>query len=173
MLRSASARCPALYNYLKFAYSGALPNFVGDTVIASTTGTQQGCPLGPIGFALGIQDVVESLTHLRLPVNSWYLDDGIIIGDGATIGTAYALLKERLATRGLAVNPTKCVLWGPSSHVAVANGCGGVSVTPWEPGTGITVLGCPVEHPSSTAFRTATWDAACAKLEVTVDKQVV
>ena len=62
LLREAASRCPSAFNYLRYAYATAAPLFLGDgSTIQSTRGTHQGCPLCSLGFALGIQSVVEDL----------------------------------------------------------------------------------------------------------------
>ena len=132
---------PSFFNYLRFCYVRISPLFFGDKVIQSVTGTQQGCPLGPVGFALGIQHVLKQLKPLRLTLDTWYLDDGLLVGDAATVAAAYSQLTGSFAQCGLAVNAAKCLLWGPGGDLAVRRGCAEVSVIPWVEGSGITVLG--------------------------------
>ena len=61
LLSQALQRTPAAYNYLRYAYGRAAPLFCGSELILSRCGTQQGCPMGPLGFALAIQPPAESL----------------------------------------------------------------------------------------------------------------
>ena len=89
VLGAASVMAPTLFNYLRFCYGRISPLFFGDKVIQSVAGTQQGCPLGPVGFALGIHHVLKQLEPLRLTFNTWYLDDGLLVGDAATVAEAY------------------------------------------------------------------------------------
>ena len=42
-------------------------------MILSSTGLQQGDPLGPFLFALGVQNMISKL---KSKFNTWYLDDG-------------------------------------------------------------------------------------------------
>jgi len=80
-LRSAALRAPALYNFLRFALVEDSPLFCGYEILSSQSGVHQGCPLGPISFALRAQDIIESLaTQFQLIWNVWYLDDGLLVG---------------------------------------------------------------------------------------------
>ena len=42
LLRGALHDAPATFNYLRYAYSGPAPLYVGDSVLSSQTGTHQG-----------------------------------------------------------------------------------------------------------------------------------
>ena len=58
-------------------------------MLRSREGTHQGCPLGPLGFALGVQPVIAGLRGIPgLVWQSWYLDDGILLGDCASMKLA-------------------------------------------------------------------------------------
>ena len=86
-LKEAAARAPAVYPFLAFAYSGAVPLYSGDSPLHSRTGTHQGCPMGPLGFALGIQPVIEEAAK-GLLWSSWYLDDGLLVGTPSAVSAA-------------------------------------------------------------------------------------
>ena len=80
LLRAAAQRAPSSFNYLCYAYGSPAPLFVGDTIILSQAGTHQGCPLGPLGFALGLQDVAERIAKdAGLLWSAWYKDDGLLV----------------------------------------------------------------------------------------------
>ena len=105
VLQSALAYCPAAFNYLQFAYSAPAPLFVGGSMLSSETGTHQGCPLGPLGFALAIQPILEELQDKgELIWSSWYPDDGILVGSPEKVSEAFTWLQIQLANRGLEVN---------------------------------------------------------------------
>ena len=156
--------CPSAYNYLRFAYSVETPLFHQGATIKSQTGTQQGCPLGPLGFALGIHGVVTALASHRLLLNTWYLDDGILVGDGPAVGAAFACLGEAFKRVGPTVNSAKCRLWGPGALAASMNGCSSVPPTPWVAGSGVTVLGIPVDFPGCTSVLQEAWRKGCEDL---------
>jgi len=74
ILEGAMARTPALYNFLRYAYGKSVPLLLGTSQVSSETGTHQGCPLGPVGFALGVQDILEEVARLAgLTWSSWCL----------------------------------------------------------------------------------------------------
>jgi hypothetical protein len=96
-----------------------------------------------VGFALVIHSVIESLQTIPgLLWQSWYLDDGIIIGDALAVTTAFHQLGVEMAQKGLVVNAAKCELWGPGS--SYCSNMPEVRVVPWDPSHGITILGVPI-----------------------------
>jgi hypothetical protein len=138
-------------------------------MIASQTGVHQGCPLGPTGFALGIHSILERLgTQSGLMWQSWYLDDGILLGDAASVSTAFHLIQAEMARIGLKVNPTICELWGPGA--AYCNNLQQVTIVPWDPGHGITILGVPINYPGANAQNTKAWNTATEKLYATLER---
>jgi hypothetical protein len=115
-----------------------------------------------------------------LPLNSWYLDDDLLVLPVNPIPAAVNHLVTGCAQIGLAVNPQKCLLWGPG---LLPNGKGGgclpTTVETGEageipgllftPGSGIRVLGTPVEHPATHTFRAAFLEERCQQMEVACD----
>lgn len=171
ILLEAQSRCPSLFNYLRFAYSQEVPLFCGHKRIMSTTGTHQGCPLAPVGFAVGIQPILEKVSGSAgsLMWNSWYLDDGQMMGDPQHVVSAYQYLQGEFALRGLTINAGKCQLWGPGAQYC-AEALPGVTIVPWEPGSGIRVLGAPVNYPGSVAKTREMWDKASMELGESLGK---
>ena len=121
--------------------------------------------MGPLGFALGIQEVIERIPQPGVLLNTWYLDDGTIIGDGGAVGAAFTFLRTELGRRGLAINAAKCRLWGPGAPIAQASGCGDTPIVEWAPGGGLTVLGTPVDFPGSCAMLRQSWENAIESLQ--------
>lgn len=169
LLKASLHYTPSVYNYLRFAYGTDVPLHLGNGIkLQSRTGTHQGCPLGPLGFALAIHPVVEKLQReAGLVWNSWYLDDGLLVGSPDAVSKAFRILKDDLGAIGLHVNQRKCEVWGPAAHLFLA-AHEGVAHTPWEPATGITVLGIPVCYPESQAYSKALWARINERLEMTV-----
>ena len=165
VLQSALAYWPAAFNYLNFAYRAPGPLFVGGQVLASETGTHQGCPLGPLWFALAIQPILEDLAdRSELIWSSWYLDDGILIGSPEKVADAFGKLSIQLGDRGLAINAAKCEAWGPrTAPFALQHPT--VPQAPWEPDSGTKVLGCPINYPQSTGFSDRLWQSTCKSLD--------
>ena len=74
--------------------------------------------------------------------NTWYLDDGCLVGSPEAIIQAFSFIKREFAALGLQLNTSKCKLWGPGAHLAT--GETGVPMVPWAPEEGLLVLGTPV-----------------------------
>ena len=54
---------------------------MGNDAILCQSGVQQGDPLGPLGFALTLQPMIEHKEEVPgLNINAWYLDDGTLCG---------------------------------------------------------------------------------------------
>ena len=74
---------------------------------------QQGDPLGPLGFTLTLQPLIEllssSVPSLRLIL--WYLDDSVISGDLNSLHQAMNLIESSGPSRGLHLNRSKCLLF--------------------------------------------------------------
>ena len=169
MLKGALAHAPASYNFLRFAYAQHAPLYIGDATLSSEQGTHQGCPLGPLGFAVGIQDVLQDVaTASGLQWSSWYLDDGLLVGSPDRICAAMATLSPKLASLGLKVNTSKCEVWGPQGRV-VAERIPGLLLTPWAPESGTTVLGVPISFPGSKVHTEKHWQTRIQALESATD----
>ncbi|XP_029657785.1 uncharacterized protein LOC115232047 [Octopus sinensis] len=69
--------------------------------VRSRTGVQQGDPLGPLLFALAIDEAVRSILS---PFNLWYLDDATIGGSVESITEDLSRLIPSLRNLGLEVN---------------------------------------------------------------------
>ena len=164
MLRNAMALCPSVYNYLRFAYASPAPLFCQGRHLESRAGTHQGCPLGPLGFALGIQPILTTITaHCQLMWNVWYLDDGLLVGEPRKVVEAFAFIEAEMSKVGLSVNRDKCSVWGPGAHL-----CQGhlqhVPREQWDPTGGTVILGVPVSYPGSVQFTKEFWGKVTTKL---------
>jgi hypothetical protein len=169
MLQAAISKAPCLFNYLKLAYGQPAPLFCGSTTLSSEQGTHQGCPMGPVGFSLVLRDLAEKIrAEAGLLWSSWYLDDGVLIGQPENIQVAINLLREVGPTVGLHLNDSKSTVWGPAGATLAARN--NMQSIPWEDATGIRVLGVPVTFPGSDEFTRATWSLAQENLESLVEK---
>ncbi len=66
---------------------------------------QQGDPFGPLFFCLAIHKLTRKMNS---PLNLWYLDDGVLAGDAATVVEDLKLLMVEGAKLGLELNFAKC-----------------------------------------------------------------
>ena len=113
MLNLVKSEVPEIYPYVYQCYNKESNLFFGmdsknGCIINSEEGVQQGDPLGPFLFSLGIMDVIKSM---KSPLNIWYLDDGTIAGDLKTVLQDYQYILKALQSHGLEVNPTKCEIY--------------------------------------------------------------
>ena len=108
---------------------------------------QQGDPLGPLGFAITLQPIVERI-KAEVPgliLNSWYLDDGTLMGSAEDLAKALNIIESDGPAVGLVLNRLKSLLYIPQDDVASAS-----PLPPDIPVTrqGFTLLGCPIGPPS-------------------------
>nr|GEV82221.1 putative reverse transcriptase domain-containing protein [Tanacetum cinerariifolium] len=62
----------------------------------STTGMQQGDPLGPLLFALILHPLLHKIKDsCKLLLHAWYLDDGTVIGDSKKVARVLDIIKLR------------------------------------------------------------------------------
>ncbi|XP_047984053.1 uncharacterized protein LOC125224669 [Leguminivora glycinivorella] len=117
MLSEVRDRVPSLYPFLFQVYSS--PSFLcyNGSPILSQVGAQQGDPLGPLVFSLGIQKVIS---ELHSPLNIWYLDDGTLGGEPEVVKQDLIALLPRFQQLGLEVNADKCEFFpcGPVSRAS-------------------------------------------------------
>ena len=84
-------------------------------------------------------------------MNIWYLDDGHLVGPIAALSQALQVIVQEGQRLGVAVNPSKCKLWGPgvsltelapelppemAMDVDAPQEWTAIPVVPWEQGRG-------------------------------------
>ena len=104
MFEEIQARIPTLTPWMESCYGTQPFLHLGDHTILSSSGVQQGDPLGPLCFAL--QPIIE---HIRdevpgLNINAWYLDDGTLCGSAADLAKALKIVEDEGPSRGLQLN---------------------------------------------------------------------
>jgi hypothetical protein len=160
VLRGCMAKVPSAYNWLRFCYGGPSPLFCqGRLFCMSQVGVHQGDACGPLGFALGLDAALDQCQARALHWESWYLDDGHIVGTVPEVLAKLSDLQQVLERVGLRLNLGKCRLWGPgfqSSPEGVPSLPPGLAhdhpsrsipIIPFGGSIGITALGVPVDAP--------------------------
>ena len=169
---------PEVEAWFRFCYGAPAKLFCEGDVLpfGSAQGVQQGDPLGPLLFALGLLQfcrvLKESLSKDSLAV--WYLDDGTVVGELGDVASAWRLILEEVGKLGLNVNKKKCELFLPQGFEGdVPVELSGVPVVQ---GPGFELLGAPV---GERAFcedyvrkRVAKIEGALKHLELVDDPQV-
>ena len=113
---------PEIYPFIWQSYSTPSALLFGDHIIQSSSGVQQGDPLGPALFSLSLQPLVDSLSS---ELNIWYLDDGTIGGSAEDVINDLKTIIHQSPHLGLELNASKCeVILGEmdlsSANVALA-----------------------------------------------------
>ena len=110
-LEGIRRHCPGLVAWSSWCMGDTSLVFWGKRTLECKTGVQQGDPLGPLLFAAGIHDVIESLIGHDSFYQTWYLDDGLLVGPAPIIHELVSRMTTLLAAKGLQVNPDKCELY--------------------------------------------------------------
>ena len=84
ILNLVKAKLPKMYNFVHQCYSHISSLRFGREIIDSCEGVQQGDPLGPFLFSLGIQEIIK---NCKSEFYCWYLDNGTLAGDIQTVFT--------------------------------------------------------------------------------------
>jgi hypothetical protein len=138
---------PQIFRWVAFCYMQPAKLFFGPNVLYSSAGVQQGDPLGPLLFSLGLHRIIRRVEEAQpnLDVNSWYLDDGCLIGDVAQVKDAFDLINTHAEEVGLRLNVAKNELWWPARPDDDSDGF--PANVKRQPKQGVELLGCPVGDP--------------------------
>lgn len=180
LLEQVAARVPTLSSWAQYCYKGHSHLYLGGFPLSSQQGVQQGDPLGPLLFSLAWHKVVEALPR-SLVINSWYLDDGHLVGTEEDLKAALSIIEKEGQMMGIKLNANKCRLWGPAvqnTHEQCASSWDAIPRVPWDKGSGLKVLGLPVTFPGCFVFAEATFagvvndlQRACSTLQQLGDTQ--
>ena len=113
MFEEIRSRLPSLATWMECCYGSKPILHLEDQTILSCCGVQQGDPLGPLGFSLTLQPLVEKIMAEvpDLLCNAWYLDDGTLCGSPADLAKALRIIEQDGPCRGLKLNRSKSLLY--------------------------------------------------------------
>jgi reverse transcriptase-like protein len=95
-IHTACASLPALSNWTNWCYaSPSILLYDHRMVLWSTSGVQQGDPLGPLYFCFGLAPLVEEIAQLGPVYQKWYMDDGGIVGPADMLCKVWDILLQR------------------------------------------------------------------------------
>ena len=95
LFKEVRYRLPQIAAWTECSYGSQPILLLNDRPIYSCCGVQQGDPLGPLGFALVLQPVIEKIKEEvpGLLINVWYLDDGTLCGTEEELAIALSIIE--------------------------------------------------------------------------------
>ena len=122
VLRETRELFPALARWVTWCYQKPTNLQFGDAILQSSSGVQQGDPLGPLLFSAGVQPLAADLRSGPVDLSVFYLDDGVLAGSLAAVSGALTKLQQAAAALGLTVNLSKseAIAIGMTPAAAVA-----------------------------------------------------
>ena len=118
VLREARLHLPEIACWADWCYARGSRLRVGRHTVMSTSGVQQGDPLGPVLFALALQPALAAASQSGpLDLCFGYLDDVVLAGNSRQVTQALAVLTAAAARVGLVLEPSKSevVITSPTS----------------------------------------------------------
>ena len=83
MIQAIEGHCPLFRAYAQACYANPAVLYGQNFQLASEEGEHQGCPCGPLFFAVTALDVAKFAQDHCQGWSHWYLDDGYIAGPRA------------------------------------------------------------------------------------------
>ena len=142
---------PSLVNIFTACYAEASYLSFGEQIILSDEGLQQGDPLSPAYFCLGLHDILKGL---RSSSKTAYLDDISLLGDTTSILQDLNHLVPACEEIGLELNPAKCELtyFGDQEEILSSQMRKLLPNLKFVPPTEVTLLGAAVGEASLNAL---------------------
>ena len=143
MFVEARSRILSMSAWLECCYGIQPLLHFGDDINRSCCGVQQCDPLGPLGFPLALQPILEQINRdvLGLLMNVWYLDDWSLCGPVSDLCAALDILEAEGPSRGLLLDRRKSLLIIPPSASPPSSSLPqGVPVAD----SGFVLLGCVI-----------------------------
>ncbi|XP_022023453.1 uncharacterized protein LOC110923700 [Helianthus annuus] len=115
LLNEVRKMCPSISAWVDFLYGQPARLYVGNDYIWSSTGVQQGDPLGPLLLAFVLHPLVLRIRdRCKLLFHAWYLDDGTIIVDATQVTKALDIIRVEGHSLGLLLNIKKTEVFSPT-----------------------------------------------------------
>jgi hypothetical protein len=152
VLQTVARRAPEILAYVHWAYGRPSRLWVlgsedGAAPILSSTGEQQGDPMGPLLFALPLLTPLEEAIAAVLDAHLVAVhDDVTLVGRPNRVQARYRVLETCTNPLGLHLWPSKCAVYSPTATDAAA--LAQKLRLPHET-EGIVVAGSPIGSPSS------------------------
>ena len=124
-----------------------------DCPIYSCCEVQQGDPLGPLGFALVLQPVIENIKE-EVPsflINVWHLNDGTLCGTEEELAIALSIIETEGSSHGLFLNREISLIYTPMNSSIIHPKLHDIPST----SVGFSLLGSPI-GPSGFCEETVT-----------------
>jgi hypothetical protein len=108
LLQRVAEETPTLLPFVAYCYCNPSSLLFEHHVIASASGVQQGDPLGPLLFCIGLAPLLEAIiTEIPEATSKWYLDDGTVVVKASESATLMKVLQEVGGPLGLVLNTEK------------------------------------------------------------------
>ena len=108
-----------MFRWVQWYYHTSAELRSGCDRLLSSTGVQQGDPLGPLLFSLVVLELMDSIDPPQeLLLQLWYLDDGSFVGPRTAISDLLTQISKNGPKFGLHLNMKKCeVFWASGDQL--------------------------------------------------------
>ena len=146
ILKAVAKHCPSFLPYAISCYGNPATLFASGFTIASEEGEHQGCPCGPLFFAVTTLGLARKAHDLSGGWSHWYLDDGYIAGPRTKVNAALDVIEADAKGLGLILNRGKCGLM-VRDHMPLPNDIFR-DIPRFADDECMAILGAPVGHPT-------------------------
>jgi hypothetical protein len=115
ILSEVSEKVPGIMRWSLYSLNTNAHLFLPNQIsLESNRGVQQGDPLGPLLFAVGLHSIpLKIKTTLSDLFQVWYLDDSTLIGKCSSVSQAIRIIEDEATKIGMKLNMEKSEVWFP------------------------------------------------------------